>query len=91
MEKDLLKLAATRHKGDILAPYDAIIDCDGFDAVCAFCDLLGGATVYVPKKRNVFQFCLNEEIRSEYNGYNIKALVQKYGFSESYVRKLLRG
>jgi hypothetical protein len=91
MNNSLLRQAALQNRGEIIAPYDTIIDLDGFGAICAFCDMLGGATVYVPAKRRVFQHCLEAEAIREYNGYNFKELKKKYEFSESHLRKILKG
>ena len=57
MSKSVLREAATNYPDLILSPYDAIIKHDGFDAVCAFSELLGGAAVYVPSSRTIFSAC----------------------------------
>lgn len=85
----LLRTVAMRHKDEILSPYDAIIEMDGFEAVCAFCDLFGGATVYIPNKRKIFQRCLELEAMKEFDGGNYMTLKQKYGFSVSHLRKFI--
>ena len=90
MNKSILKRAALNNKEDILAPYDVIIDMDGFEAVCAFSELLGGNTYYVPNVKKIFQRCLEKEAINEFDGGNYIILARKYGFSESHLRKLFR-
>lgn len=90
MNELLLKEAAMRHRNEIMTPYDAIMDLNGFDAICAFSDMLGGATVYVPNKRTIFLRCLEMEAVKEFNGGNYLSLSRKYGFSESHLRRMLK-
>ena len=91
MEKHILRQAAQRHPSDILQPYDALMNLEGFDAIYALCENLGGATVYVPSARKIFTECLTKEALREFNGYNYKSLAMKYGFTERHMRRLLKG
>ena len=91
MEKSTLYEAALRHKSAIMQPYDAIMDMNSFDAICAFADYLGGMSVYVPSLRTIFSRCLELEIQREFSGANYAALCRKYGFTERHVRRLLVG
>jgi len=88
MDKDILRNAAILHPKKIMYPYDEIIGLEGFDAICAFSEIFGGTTIYVPYVRKIFAECLVEEAAKEYNGYNLTDLSKKYGFS---VRGLKKG
>jgi hypothetical protein len=90
METTVLRKAALKNRALIMPPYDAIIDMEGFEAVCAFCDFLGGTSVYIPNKRTVFQHCLEKEAMREFNGHNYQFLSAKYGFSQNHFRKLAK-
>jgi len=63
---------------------------EGFDAIYALCENLGGATIYVPSARKIFAGCLEKEALKEFNGYNIDTLAKKYGFSDRHLRRMLQ-
>jgi len=88
MNNDLLKEIVMKNQGEILKPYDSIIHLDGFDAVMAIAEMMGGLTVYVPSKRSIFMKCLEAEARKEFKGNNYAKLAVKYGFSERHMRRL---
>ena len=91
MSKSILREAAMNHPDLVLPPYDAIIKHDGFDAVCAFSELLGGAVVYVPSSRTIFSACLLALAKKEFDTKNVSlvALARKYGFTERHLRKMI--
>ena len=91
MNKSILREAAKNYPGLVLPPYDAIINLDGFDAVCAFSELLGGTTVYVPSCRSIFSACLLAQAKKEFDTKNVSlvALARKYGFTERHLRKII--
>lgn len=91
MNKSILRQAAQRHPSEIMHPYDVIMGLDGFDAICAIGEHMGGLSVYVPSIRTIFARCLEAEARSEYKGGSIAALAQKYGFTERHMRRILGG
>jgi len=62
---------------------------EGFDAIYALCENLGGATIYVPSARKIFSQCLENEAAKEFNGYNYEVLARKYGFSDRHLRRML--
>ena len=90
MDEGALRQAAQRYQEDILPPYDAIMEMDGFDAICAFSRTFSGTSVYVPSLRTIFCQCLENDILRLYNGTNLRQLVRQYGFSERHVRALIR-
>ena len=91
MSKSVLREAATNYPSLVLPPYDAIMKYVGFDAVCAFSELLGGAAVYVPSSRTIFSACLLALAKNEYDTKNVSlvALARKYGFTERHLRKMI--
>ena len=91
MSNSILREAATKYPDLVLPPYDAIIKHDGFDAVCAFSEQLGGAAVYVPSSRTIFSACLLALAKKEFDTKNVSlvALARKYGFTERHLRKMI--
>jgi len=89
MNINTLKTAAQRHRTKILRPYDQILDQDGFEAIRAISEHLGGHTVYVPSLRTIFGDCLREEAKREVKaGMSLAEAARKYGFSERHIRKI---
>ena len=89
MQIELLRQAAVKHKKEIMPPYDVIMDLEGFDAICALSEHLGGSTVYIPNVKTIFMRCLEREAASEFDGANFHALAHKYGLTERHLRKVL--
>jgi len=90
MHNGILRKAALSYPAEVLPPYDIIMADYGFDALCTVVDLFGGATIYIPNKRTIFLRCLEREAVKEYvNGANFRSLINKYGFSERQLRRLI--
>ena len=94
MNKEALRAAARKHPGEILQPYDLLIEQDGFDAICTVSEVMGGRHIYVPSIRTIFAKCVEAEAREELEkagkGLSIFArLARKYGFSERQMRRIL--
>jgi len=89
MDKSILRQVALRHKKEIMQPYDTILESDGFDAICAFSEHLGGFTVYVPSLKTIFARCLEREVQNEFTGCNYATLARKYGYTERHLRRIL--
>ena len=89
MNERIIRQVAMQYPDLILPPYDAIMDMDGFDAVCAFSRTFSGTSVYVPSLRTIFGKCIEKSIIEQYNGTNVREMVQKYGYSERHVRDIL--
>lgn len=51
-------------------------------------ELLGGATVYIPKPESILRPVRDAHIKAEFNGYNHPELAKKYGVTERWVRQL---
>jgi len=90
MDEKELKATAKKHKHLIMPPYNGMVELDGFEAICAFSKAFSGTTVYVPSLRRIFGQCLDMDMLEHYTRTNVRELVQKYGYSERYVRDLVR-
>ena len=88
MDKAFLRRVALSHPTAILQPYDTLLGLEGFDAIFAVAEQLGGQTVYVPNIRTIFAQCLELEARREYNGNNFVSLAKKYGYTERHMRRM---
>jgi Mor family transcriptional regulator len=88
--KAIYKNAVERHPGALQPPFDAILDAHGFDVLYTVCDVLGGETMHIPTSRNMFLGCVIQEIKREYNGYNVRDLARKYGYTSRHVYRLLK-
>ena len=74
-----------------MPPYaDMVKAKDGFEAVLALSLQMKGRPTYIPTLRSIYMPCLAASIAEDYNGSNAKDLALKYGFTERYVRKLIR-
>lgn len=60
----------------------------GPDNFYKLAELLGGATVYIPKPESVTRPVRDARIKAEFNGYNHPELAKKYSVTERWVRKL---
>ena len=89
MDKSLLRTAAMRHPNEIMQPYDVMLGLDGFDAICAFAEQLGGLTIYVPSARSIFARCIELEAKREFTGSNFTILAKKYGYTERHIRRMV--
>ena len=89
MDKSVLRKAAFEHRSEIMQPYDTLLDLDGFDAICAFTELVGGLTIYVPQERTIFARCMELAARQEFTGSNFAALAKKYGYTERHMRRIV--
>ena len=91
VDKIIYKRAVDRHPGALAEPYDAIYASHGFEALYTISRVLGGTTVYVPLSRHLFMGCVHEEIRREYNRYNVRELARKYGYTIHSIHRIVRG
>jgi len=90
MDKKTLKDAVLSNVGKVVSPYNELFRQDAYEAVCAILESYGGSTVYIPTKRTVFRKCIETAARREFNGKNFRELLNKYGYSETQMRKILK-
>ena len=89
MDKALLRKVAHLHPGQVMQPFDTLMQTGGFDTLFQFAEQLGGLTIYVPGTRTIFAKCLETEAIKEVTGSNYTALAKKYGFAERHIRRIV--
>ncbi|MPM11429.1 hypothetical protein SDC9_57773 [bioreactor metagenome] len=68
--------------------YRSIAEAIGVSNFLIITEMIGGATIYLPKKESILKPVRDRRILEEYNGYNQIELAKKYGVSERWVRQL---
>lgn len=51
-------------------------------------EVVGGATIYIPKPESIIRPIRDARIKAEFNGYNHPELAKKYGVTERWVKQL---
>ncbi len=54
----------------------------GLENLVKLCETMGGSGYYIPQTQELLSDWVCKKVKEEYNGYNIKTLVKKYGVSE---------
>lgn len=85
MKKDILSL----EDFDKDSVYYEIASRIGVGNALEIADLFQGLSIYFPKLDAVYSKKLRQRILEEFNGYNYKDLAQKYGYSETWIRKIV--
>lgn len=62
----------------------------GIESTIKLVNLIGGELLYLPKLKSLTMPIRKEMIVKEFNGYNYKFLAEKYGFSERWVRVIVK-
>ena len=65
-----------------------IAEAIGVENFYKLCEVVGGATIYLPKPESVLRPVRDAHIKAEFNGYNHPELARKYGVTERWVRQL---
>lgn len=68
--------------------YRQIAEAIGVDGFYKLTEVVGGATVYIPKPESLIRPARDARIKSEFNGYNHPELAKKYGVTERWVRQI---
>jgi len=61
----------------------------GVERLLALCEVFGGTTIYIPKKKRILQQVRNKAIKREFNSQNYRQLASKYGLSERRIRQIV--
>lgn len=78
-------------KGEYLnGAYSELAGVIGIDAVLKIYSKYRGTSIFLPVELFSRDFILGQII-DEYNGHNIKQLATKYGYTEKWIRKILKG
>ena len=85
MAMDLKKI-----KGEYLnSAYSELADLIGIDAVLKIHAAYRGQQIFYPVDLFSKDF-IKKQIIEEYNGYNVKQIALKYGYTEKWVKKILK-
>ena len=68
--------------------YRQIAEAIGVEGLYKLAEVVGGATVYIPKPESLTRPARDARIKNEFNGYNHPELAKKYGVTERWVRQL---
>lgn len=68
--------------------YKEIAEAIGIGNFYKLAEVVGGATVYIPKPESVTRPVRDARIKAEFNGYNHPELAKKYNVTERWVRQL---
>ena len=68
--------------------YKQIAEGIGISNFYKLTEIIGGATVYIPKPESITRPVRDARIKAEFNGYNHQDLARKYRVTERWVRQL---
>lgn len=68
--------------------YKEIAEAIGTENFYRLAEIVGGATVYIPKPESIVRPVRDARIKEEFNGYNHPELARKYGVTERWVQQL---
>ena len=89
MRDDVIIKAYKRNPDSVKQPYKGLIERIGIDHLLVIAEELGGFNMYIRSKKRMFQGCIAEAIRDEYNGSNQKQLADKYGYTVNGINNIL--
>lgn len=68
--------------------YKDIAEAIGPESFYRLAEVVGGATIYIPKPDSLTRPVRDARIKEEFNGYNHLELAKKYGVTERWVRQI---
>ena len=74
---------------DVPKTYRKICEVIGLEKGLKLAKEFGGDKIYIPKTRRVSVKLVHQKIQSEFNGANIGELVEKYGYTETWIREIV--
>jgi Mor family transcriptional regulator len=83
------KILLNGYNDKILYPFNNILDTAGYEALSSILEEFGGTSLYIPTKRTVFNICIKQQVKKEFNGNNYRELAKKYEFSERSIRNII--
>lgn len=90
MRGGVLNLDSKSIKGEYLnGAYSDLASLLGIDSVLKIHSAYKGQQVFFPMDLFSKEF-IKQQIVDEYDGYNVKQLVIKYGYTEKWVKKILK-
>ena len=80
----------TKIKGEYLnGAYSELASLLGMDAVLKLHSTYRGQQIFYPVELFSKEF-IKKQIVNEYNGYNVKQLATKYGYTEKWIKRILK-
>lgn len=90
MRGDVITVDPKKIKGEYLnSAYSELASLIGIDAVLKIHSTYRGQQVFFPVDLFSKEF-IREQIIEEYDGYNVKQIAVKYGYTEKWVKKILK-
>ena len=74
---------------DVPKTYRKICEVIGLGKGLKLAKEFGGDKIYIPKTRRVSVKLVHKKIQSEFTGANIGELVEKYGYTETWIREIV--
>lgn len=68
--------------------YRDIAEAIGPENFVKLAEIIGGATVYIPKPESIVRPVRDARIKQEFNGYNHLELARRYSVTERWVRQI---
>lgn len=75
---------------DLSEPYYTIAQELGIEAAFSIAKMFGGAQVYFPTLEKHCNSKLRDSIIEEFDGYNFRELAKKYGYTERWIREIVK-
>ena len=90
MRGEVITLDPSNIKGEYLnGAYSDLAEILGIDAVLKIHATYRGQQMFFPMDLFSKEF-IRKQIIEEYNGYNVKQLATKYGYTEKWIKKILK-
>ena len=90
MRGEIMAMDPKKIKGEYLnTAYSELANLVGVDAVLKIHAIYRGQQIFFPVDLFSREF-IRKQIIEEYNGYNVKQLALKYGYTEKWIKKILK-
>lgn len=76
---------------DIPDKFHILIDIIGIDKFIEILKVYGGDSLYIPTYKSIIKIKRNEEIKTKFNGFNIREIAREYDISISHIKRILEG
>lgn len=91
MKKELIEqLVNDTSIDDVSDSYKPVVDIVGIDKFIELANYARGDELYFPKLETIIAPARNRRIKSEFNGYNIKQLADKYNLTTKQISNILK-
>ena len=90
MRKNVIAIDKDKLKGEYLnGSYSDLAELLGIDAVLKLHSRYRGTQMFFPMELFSKEFIISQIVK-EYNGFNVRELAIKYGYTEKWIRKILK-